>query len=141
MGSRPARTCSSCRCAAYNQIAYVFDQEVVDPVLVQSGFIYIDQAGQDHYSLGAAVASFPGDGRQRVVVAQFEDGTNIPGFEDDVTDAVIAGARGRPRPSLRYRRAARTASGFTVTVPGTAGQTNDPDLVVHRARSAAVTAT
>ena len=76
--------------ASQNQIAYVFDQEVVDPVaamrrLGQSGlttvvgdppgcgaFKYIDQAGEDHFSIGASVASFPGDGRERVVVAQFD---------------------------------------------------------------------
>ena len=76
--------------ASQNQIAYVFDQEVVDPVgrwassLVRDfvgdppgcgAFKYIDQAGEDHFSIGASVASFPGDGRERVVVAQFDDGS------------------------------------------------------------------
>ena len=94
--------------ASQNQIAYVFDQEVVDPVnsnadnlgegarrsaasRSQPGLRVVQvhrPAGEDHYSLGASVASFPGDGRERVVVAQFDDSGT--GFTDDVTDAVIA---------------------------------------------------
>ena len=136
--------------ASQNQIAYVFDQEVIDPVNDLNtasaectavgdppgcgSFKYIDQAGDEHFSIGASVASFPGDGRERVVVAQFDDGSFNPVLgDDDVTDAVIAVAE-------QNAVEARTTDGsngdedadneeFSVTVPGTSGDTNDPDLV------------
>ena len=54
-----------------NQIDYVFDQEVVDSAMTPRtarqtrsarlrAFKYIDQAGDDHFSIGASVASIPG---------------------------------------------------------------------------------
>ena len=76
------------------------------------------------------MASFPGDGRQRVVVAQFDDGSIAAAdsaVDDDVTDAVIAVAE----PGAVDSRTAENPPNdrFAVTVPGTSGQTNDPDLV------------
>ena len=105
--------------ASQNQIDYLFDQEVQDPVNNSGGFFYLDQAGVQ-FSANSATVESASDGRERVVRAEFSGG-------DDVTDAVIAGAEA-------YSVFSRTNDSpnnelFTVTVPGTAGQTNDPDLV------------
>ena len=109
-----------------NQIDYVFDQEVIDPVANGSGFKYIDQAGDDHFSNSATVES-ASDGRERVVRAQFTD------VVDDVTDAVIAVAEpaavvSRTNEGVDESVEARNER-FAVTVSGTSGDTNDPDLV------------
>ena len=109
-----------------NQIDYVFDQEVIDPVENSTGFKYIDQAGGDHFSNSATVES-ASDGRDRVVRAQFTD------IVDDVTDAVIAVAEPAAVASRTNEGEDETEEGrnerFAVTVSGTSGDTNDPDLV------------
>ena len=117
-----------------NQIDYLFDQEVIGDsassgALNPTGFKYIDQAGEDHFSTDATVET-ASDGRERVVRAQFDD--SIVGM-DDVTDAVIAVAE----PGAAFAQELRGDIGddqadndrFAVTVPGTSGDTNDPDLV------------
>ena len=117
-----------------NQIDYLFDQEVIGDsassgALNPTGFKYIDQAGEDHFSTDATVET-ASDGRERVVRAQFDD--SIVGM-DDVTDAVIAVAE----PGAVSLRSCSGDIGddqadndrFAVTVPGTSGDTNDPDLV------------
>ena len=64
-----------------------------------------------------------------MVVAQFGDGSllPVPQPDDDVTDAIIAVAE----PGAVVSRTAENPPNerFAVTVPGTSGQTNDPDLV------------
>ena len=108
-----------------NQIDYVFDQEVIDPVENSTGFKYIDQAGDNEFSDSTTVET-AADGRERVVRATF-------GAGEDVTDAVIAVAE----PSVVESRTGEGADTdedadnerFSVTVPGTSGDTNDPDLV------------
>ena len=89
-------------------------------------FKYIDQAGIDHYTIGASVASFPGDGRERVVVAQFDDGSLR-------RDRLRRGRRHRRDHRRRRTRAveSRTAENppnerFAVTVPGTSGTPTTP---------------
>ena len=63
-------------------------------------------------------------------MAQFDDGSITGGIvfgEDDVTDAIIAVAE----PGAVDSRTAENPPNerFAVTVPGTSGDTNDPDLV------------
>ena len=105
-----------------NQIAYVFDQEVVDPVNDGTGFTYVDQAGVVHPSASALVSSIPGEGRERVVIAQFA-------AADDVTEAVIASAEPGTVESRQHSASADLNHRFAVTVPDTTGDTTDPDLV------------
>ena len=61
------------------------------------------------------------------MVAQFDDGSITGALDDDVTDAVIAVAE----PGAVNSRTAENPVNqrFAVTVPGTSGDTNDPDLV------------
>ena len=105
-----------------NQIDYVFDQELREPLDGDGidSFIYIDQAGDEHFSTGATVEE-AADGRERVARAQFAD------VADDVTDAVIAYTDDEQVDSRDGDDA--DSEEFSLTVPGTSGDTNDPDLV------------
>ena len=87
-----------------------------------TGFTYVDQAGVVHASSGASVSSIPGEGRERVVIAQFA-------AADDVTEAVIASAEPGTVESRQHSASADLNHRFAVTVPETTGDTTDPDLV------------
>ena len=108
-----------------NQIDYLFDQEI-SGIVSPNAFLYYDQGGIAHSSVSATVET-ASDGRERVARAQFVDGV------DDVTDAVIANAR----PRILFAKTVDGDNGdddgdnerFTITVAGTSGDTNDPDLV------------
>ncbi len=136
---------------AQNQIAYVFDQEVRDFSLGPSippwlceligipeefceggnssqgdQFKYIDIAGEEHFSHSAELATAPGDGRERVVIAQFGELGGVPVNDDDVDDAEIAVAD--PGAVLARTEGTSPNERFALTVPGASGDTTDADL-------------
>ena len=105
-----------------NQIDYVFDQEVQDvpnnSINCETCLKYIEQDGDDVFSDSATVET-ASDGRERVVRAQFGG--------DDVTDGVIAVAEPDAVRSRTWENPPNER--FALAIPGTAGDTNDPDLV------------
>ena len=105
-----------------NQIDYVFDQEVQDvpnnSINCETCLKYIEQDGDDVFSDSATVET-ASDGRERVVRAQFGG--------DDVTDGVIAVAEPDAVRSRTWENPPNER--FALAIPGTSGDTNDPDLV------------